>query len=144
MTTSGVRLFVIVLSVALTAAACSSDNSSSSVLPTPSGTVTTETFTGTVQPGSLDFHTFNVTTGGTINITLVAAGPPPTITMGLAIGNPSSAGVCAVISGGSTVTTPGTTAQLTGTVAAGSYCVEVVDVGNAAGAIAYTVTVAHT
>jgi len=79
-----------------------------------------------------------------VSVTLVSAGPPSTITMGLGIGNPSSTGVCAFLSGGTTVTQAGTTAQLSGSLAAGSYCVAVVDVGNAAGPITYTVTVAHT
>ena len=128
----------------LPAAACGgSSGDTSSILP-PSGTLTTDTFTGTVPVGGLDFHPFTVTAGGTVNITLVAAGPPATITMGLAIGTPGTTGVCSLLSGGSVLTPPGSTAQLTGTVAAGAYCVEVVDVGNAAGPIAYTVTVAHT
>jgi len=38
----------------------------------------------------------------------------------------------------------GVAVTVTGSLAAGTYCVEVVDVGNAAGPIAYTVTVAHT
>ena len=85
-----------------------------------------------------------MTTGGTVNATLVAAGPPPTITMGFAIGTPGTSGVCSLLSGAQVTTPPGSTAQLTGSLAAGTYCVEVVDVGNAAGPIDYTVTVAHT
>jgi hypothetical protein len=64
--------------------------------------------------------------------------------MGLGIGTPSATGTCALLSGATTAATASTTAQLTGTLGAGSYCVEVLDVGNAAGPIAYTVTVAHT
>jgi hypothetical protein len=124
--------------------ACGGGSSNSTSVLTPSGTLVTDTFSGTVPVGGVDFNPFTVTTGGTVSITLVAAGPPPTITMGLAIGTPGGTGVCSLLSGGSVLTTAGSTAQLTGTVAAGSYCVEVVDVGNAAGPIAYTVTVAHT
>jgi hypothetical protein len=124
------------------AAGCGGSSSTPSVLA-PTGTLVTDTFSGTVQPGGLDFNSFTVTTGGTVNVTLVTAGPPPTITMGLGIGTPG-AGTCALLSGASTAATAGSTAQLTGTLNAGSYCVEVLDVGNAAGPIAYTVTVAHT
>jgi hypothetical protein len=131
------------LVVAATVAACGGSSNTTPVVA-PTGMLVTDTFTGTVQVGALDFKPFTVTTGGAVNVTLVAAGPPPTITMGLAIGTPSSTGVCSILSGGSTVTSASTTAQLTGTLAAGTYCVEVVDVGNAAGPIAYTVTVAHT
>ena len=132
------------LAAATVVNACSGSGSNSSSALAPSGTLVTDTFSGTVQPGGLDFHTFTVTTGGTVSITLLTAGPPATITMGLAIGTPSSTGTCALLSGGSTLATAGSTAQLTGTVAAGSYCVEVVDVGNAAGPIAYSLTAAHT
>jgi hypothetical protein len=121
----------------------SSDSSSTSVTA-PSGTLVTDTFTGTVQPGGVDWKPFTITTGGTINVTLLAAGPPATITMGLGVGTPSSTGTCALLSGASTTAVASSSAQLNGSLAAGSYCVEVLDLGNAAGPIAYTVTVAHT
>jgi hypothetical protein len=124
------------------AAGCGGASTSNSVVA-PTGTLVTDTLSGTVQPGGVDFQPFTVTTGGTVNVTLVSAGPPPTITMGLGIGTPG-AGTCALLSGATATTTAGTVAQLTGTLSAGAYCVEVVDVGNAAGPIAYTVTVAHT
>ncbi len=138
------RLALGLMVAAGAAAACSGSSSSNSTIPTPTGNLTTETFTGTVPVQGADFHNFTVTTGGTINVTLVAAGPPPTITMELAVGTPSSTGVCSLLSGAATAATASTTAQLTGTLAAGTYCVEVLDVGNAAVPIAYTVTVAHT
>ena len=134
---------VIALAASAFAAGCGGSSNPSTVTA-PTGTVTTDTFNGTVQPGGSSINPFTVTVGGTVSVTLVAAGPPSTITMGLGIGNPSSAGTCSFLSGGTTVTQAGTTAQLSGTLAAGSYCVAVVDVGNAAGAITYTVTVAHT
>ena len=132
----------LVASAALAAACGGSSNPSTVTAPT--GTVTTDTFNGTVQPGGSSINPFTVTVGGTVSVTLVSAGPPSTITMGLGIGNPSSTGTCSFLSGGTTVTQAGSTAQLSGTLAAGSYCVAVVDVGNAAGPITYTVTVAHT
>jgi hypothetical protein len=131
------------LMAAAAVAACSGSSTSSTV-PTPSGTTTTDTFTGTVPVQGLDFHNFTITTGGTVNATLVSAGPPATITMGFAIGTPGSTGVCSLLSGAQVAVSAGSTAQLTGTLAAGTYCVEVFDIGNAAGPIAYTVTVAHT
>jgi hypothetical protein len=125
------------------AAGCGGSSSTPSVLA-PTGTLVTDTFSGTVQPGGVDFNPFTITTGGTVNITLVSAGPPPTITMGIGVGTPSGTGTCALLSGDSTVAPASSTAQLSGSLSAGLYCVEVVDVGNAAGPIAYTVTVAHT
>jgi hypothetical protein len=125
------------------AAACGGSSNSSTVTA-PTGTVTTDTFNGTVQQAGSSSNNFTVTVAGSVSVTLVSAGPPATISMGLGIGNPSSTGTCSFLSGGTTVTTAMNTAQLSGTLNAGTYCVAVVDVGNAAGPITYTVTVAHT
>jgi hypothetical protein len=124
-------------------AACGG-SSDPTVVTAPTGTVITDTFNGTVQPGGASINSFTVTVGGTVSVTLVSATPPATISMGLGLGNPSATGTCSFLTNGTTVTQAGTVAQLSGTVAAGAYCVAVVDVGNAAGAITYTVTVAHT
>lgn len=125
-------------------AACGGGNATPVTAPT--GTLVTDTFSGTVQPGNLDSHNFTITTGGNnVNITLVSAGPPATITMGLGVGTPSSTGTCSILPNGSLQTPAGSTAQLNGTsFNSGTYCVVVADVGNALQAIAYTVTVAHT
>ena len=48
-----------------------------------------------------------------------------------------------ILTGGSLVTPAGTTAQLSGTAAAGSYCIVVYDVGNQTSDITYSVTVTH-
>ena len=64
--------------------------------------------------------------------------------MGVGIGTPS-ASTCVVTSSNSTPTPAGTTAQLSfSSVAAGPYCVQVYDIGNATGPVTYSVTVAHT
>ena len=137
------HLLLILLTLALTTAACSGSDSTPSVT-TPAATTTTETFTGTVQPNfGVDFHSFTVAQTGTVSVTLTAAGPPATIFMGLGIGTPSSS-TCAVISGDSTIAPAAATAQLSGTVSAGSYCVQVYDVGNETAPVLYSVTVAHT
>ena len=140
------RLAMIALAVA--AAACGGSSTSPSVVT--NATVTTDTFNGVLNPpvnGVLqsNFHTFTVNTGGgTINITLVSATPPPTIQLGLALGNPG-AGSCSIIPGFTTVTAASSTAQLPASGApAGAYCVVVGDVGNVLQPVSYTVTVAHT
>jgi hypothetical protein len=141
--------FTTALVLAIAVAACGGSSSNNSSIVAPTATVTTDTFTGTVALPiagvlQLDVHNFTVAVAGTLSITLVSAGPPPTITMGLGIGNPSSTGTCSFISGGTTTTSAGSTAQLSGTVPAGTYCVAVGDIGNALQPITYTVTVAHT
>lgn len=150
MTRSTTLGLVLVTTVALgTVTACGGSSSNTSALPAPSGTVVTDTFTGTVPlpvAGVLqvDVHNFTVAVAGSISITLTAAGPPATITMGLGVGNPAADGSCSFLSGGTTQTPAGSTAQLSGSLAAGTYCVAVGDIGNALQPISYTVTVAHT
>jgi len=138
------KLFLLtLLTLALTMAACSSSDPTATVT-SPSAPTTTETFTGTVQPNfGVDFHAFTVAQSGAVSVTLTAAGPPATIFMGMGIGTPSAT-TCAVISGDSTIAPASATAQLTGNLSAGSYCVQVYDVGNQAAPVTYSVTVAHT
>src|SRR5262249_14155640 len=126
----------------LAGAACGgSDNSTPNfVMPTP--TLVTESFTGAVAVGGTDFHTFSVANSGAISVTLTAAGPPATIYVGLGVGTPSMA-TCTLLTNGAVATPAGTTAQLSGTISAGSYCVSVFDIGNQTGDITYAVTVTH-
>ena len=110
----------------------------------PSGTPTTDKFTGTVPVGGSDVKTFNILlANGQLNVILTAAGPPPTIQMGLAVGT-FNGSTCTIFQGGSVTTAAGATAQLAGTaVSAGLYCVQVSDVGNQSAPVTYAVTVIH-
>jgi|SRR6185369_1924145 len=147
--TSAVALAVLG-TLGMLAAACGGSSDATTVT-TPTGTVTTDTFTGTLNPPvngtfQANVHPFTVNTaGGTISVTLVSAGPPSTIQLGLGLGNPSATGSCSIISGFATQTSAGSTAQLSGAGApAGAYCIAVVDIGNVLQSVNYTVTVAHT
>jgi hypothetical protein len=128
------RRLALAFALAFLAAACGS----SSLLTAPASV--TETFTGTVPVQGLDSHTFTVAAYGEIDVTLTAAGPPSTITMGLGLGTPTG-GTCSVQY--QAQAQAGTTAQLSGTIAAGSWCVVVFDLGNQGGPVDYSVTVAH-
>ena len=130
-------------------AGCSSGSSdSSSPITVPSPTVA-ENFTGTIAVNGTDFHGFTVGgSGGTVSVTLTAAGPPSTIYMGVGIGTPAAATAtaassCAVLANGSVATPPGTAQQLSGTAGPGNYCVTVFDVGNQTAEVTYAVTVQH-
>ena len=132
------------------AAACGG-SSDPTVVTAPTGTVVTETFMGTLNPPvngafQANVHTFAVTTaGGSINVTLTAAGPPSTIQLGLGLGNPSATGTCSLIPGFTQQTAAGSTAQISGSGApAGAYCVVIGDIGNVLQPVSYTITVAHT
>lgn len=136
----------LLVACALAAGACatSSDTSGGSSTPsTPTPALVTENFTGSVAVGLSDAHPFTVTaTNLAINVTLTAAGPPPTIFMGLGVGAVSG-DTCSLLSGGYAIVQAGTTAQLSGTITAGSYCVVVQDAGNMTAPITYAVTVTH-
>jgi hypothetical protein len=132
------------IAAALLAAGCSTGDEPTSSLPAaPSSPLVTENFSGTVQVGSNDSHPFTVTSDGfQITIDLTSAGPPSTITMGVGVGSPAS-GSCQLLSGGSTSTPAGPAPQITGNIAAGSYCLMVYDVGNQSAPVTYTLVVNH-
>jgi hypothetical protein len=138
---SAIGLAVLVAVIGATSG-CSGD-SSSSPLTAPSASVVTETFPGTVPVLGNDVHTFTASQSGEIDVTLTAVGPPATIMMGLAIGTLAAANsaTCLPVSGGTMTAQAGST--LTGTVAAGAYCVMVFDIGNDTEPVTYTVTVKH-
>jgi hypothetical protein len=122
---------------------CAGDSSSSSSSTSPTTAVTTESFSGTVAVGGADSHVFTVAlSGGQVNAILTAAGPPSTIYMGLGIGTYSGV-TCTLLTSGSVVTQAGSVAQLSGTINAGSYCVQVYDAGNQTVPVTYAVTVNH-
>ena len=128
--------------LAVAATACGGSTTSPATVGT-NATVTTETFTGTVQPGGQKVHTFTVTTPGPVTVTMTQAGPPPTITMGIGLGNPDASGNCIFITTNQGIAS--TTPQVQGTLtSSGAYCVAIGDVGNAAGPITYSITVSHT
>jgi hypothetical protein len=138
-------LDVLILAIALSGAACTSGGNGTTA-PTISSTTTTaattEVFTGTVPVAGLDYHSFNAL-AGPLTVTLTAAGPPPTIFVGLGVGAPSDT-ACVLYTQGTTSAQAGTTAQLSGTLSSsGPVCVEVFDIGNAGSPIDYSVTVVH-
>ncbi len=150
------RFVLIALPVALTAVACNNGSSSS---PTPttatSQTFTTEVLTGTVPVpvnGVLqsEFKPFTVGQGGgQISVTLTSAVETlpggtllTTVTMGLAIGTLSGT-TCTIIPNASTPAQGGSVPQLSGSLAAGTYCVQLSDITNQVGPVAYAVAVVH-
>src|SRR5207244_663031 len=115
---------------------------SSDTPTTPSSTVTTQTFAGTVAVGGANSHTFTVAQPGEVDVTLTSASPPADVVMGLGVGTPSDSS-CAVLAGASTNTKAGSSAQLTGRVTAGSFCVQISDVGNQTAPVSYSISVQH-
>src|SRR5262245_58812341 len=97
-----------IASAGLLAATCTGGNDPSSLsttAPAPTATVTSETFSGTVDVSGRAFHPFTVLiSGGQVNVNLTAAGPPSTIFMGLGVGSYAADGTCTPLTNGSVVT----------------------------------------
>ena len=134
-------LLIATLACPLIAAGCqTSDNTLPNVTATP--VPMPETFTGTVAKGGLDFKNFTVMVSGNISVTLTTISPNPAVAVELGVGTPSTT-TCALLSGGvAPAALAGTTAQLSGALTAGNYCVQVRDSQNL-GPLAYSVTVVH-
>ena len=139
-------LVCLVAACTLAAAGCSSSTDTSSTTTSttaPTTPLVTENFSGTVQPGGNDAHSFTVTSNNAaITLGMTSAGPPATIAMGFGIGQTVS-GSCQLLSGGFGTYAASASPQLSGTIPTGTYCVMVYDVGNQAAAITYTVVIQH-
>ena len=125
-----------VCALCLGTAACG--GSSAPTSPTP--VITTDTFTGSLAPTTSTYFPFNVAQMGVVTVTLVSAGPPSTISIGVGIGTFSGT-TCSLVSGATVAAS--TTPALSGSVAVGSYCLLVADVGNLSASIDFNATVAH-
>jgi hypothetical protein len=106
---------------------------------TPSVVASTETFSGTLQPGGTVSHNFTVTVAGTVTIGITALSPQTTVTMGLGIGQ--FATTCTLLSSAENARV-GSSYPVD--VTAGAYCVMLYDLGNLTGPNTYTLTVTHT
>lgn len=141
------RAFVVAVALAAAAAACdTADPTTTTAAPSVVVQPTVETFSGTILPGGSDFKPFNVLLNqGTVTITLTAAGPPPTITMALGVGQVTGS-TCTLLGNSSVPAQASTIPQLSGQANAGSYCVIVSDtrpVATQTDPITYSVTVTH-
>ena len=104
-------------------------------------TPTTDTFSSFLSIGGSSAHTFPVSQGGTISLTLTSVTPSSTV--GVAIGIPSSSSsICELTS--SLNATAATTAQISLPVDPGTYCAEVYDPGTVkAPGVAFSLAVTH-
>jgi hypothetical protein len=133
---------------------CGGSSNSSTTTTTP--TLVSETLPGTVpapiggvrQAASV---VFNVNApGGSVAVTLTSAvqtnpdgSVNPNVVMGVAVGTPA-AGACSLGTGNvPALLQAGANSSLSGTAAAGLYCVQVSDVTNQLGPVAFTVVVQH-
>ena len=86
-------LLPLVLLTAVAAAGCNTqtaDNSTTTPTAPTTTTITEPPFAGTLKMGGTpQILTFSVSQVGPLTVTLTAAGPPPTVVVGLAIGTPT-------------------------------------------------------
>jgi len=130
-----------VCALALGAAACG-DDSSTAAPSAPAPGPGTDPVTGQMAPGGVVFHQFVASAAGAVNVTLTATDPAATL-VGLGIGIPGgNVGTCDLTK--SVQTRPGSAAQLSVLVDAGTFCAGTFDVGGLpTKGVLVTYTVAH-
>jgi hypothetical protein len=109
--------------------ACASDTSSSTTAPTPTAATTTESFSGAVAQLATTGDPFAVSTNGPVTIELTDVEPLSTMALGVGITTWDGTSCGTVPISKNDNAREGTTA-LTGTAAAGNYCVTIYDSGN--------------
>jgi len=148
------RRIIAVLTVLLSASslACGGD-SSNSTLPTTPSTAVSDTLVGTVAPpinGALQsaVNTFSAQ-AGTVSVVLTSAvesmpdgSKLANVVMGIGLGTPSGSS-CTLMSNAFSPAQPSSAVVLSGAVNAGTYCVQVSDVSNQLGPVAYALVVNH-
>ena len=136
------RLLPVLLAL-VTVAAAACDNSSGTTAP--SVVLKSETFTGTIAVGgSSTGINFTASQAGEVDVTVSSLGPPATISMGLAIGVPSTVDTsCAVTTGSGTQVQASANVLVSSVSSAGPYCLRLFDIGQMTAPINYTITVAH-
>jgi hypothetical protein len=144
------------LALLLTAGVSVACGGSSNNTTTTTPTLNSETLSGTVPPPVAGVRQaasvpFNVgSPGGTVQVTLTSAVEThpdgtlnPNVVMGIAVGNPSAGG-CTLAAGNVPILLQsGANSAISGTAAAGVYCVQVSDVTNQQGTVAFTLVIQH-
>ena len=134
---------------ALTLAGCGdSDSPTSPSSTTPAETAadptTSENFTGTLTVNGGRFYSFDVTTYGTVNLTLQnvggVTGVPETIWVGLGIGVPDGTD-CSTTT--SLSAQAGAGPHVSSVLSAGTYCARIYDIGNLAAPTPFAVLIDH-
>ena len=134
------RARVLIASLCLFATAGCAGANSTTAATASTAARTTDTFSGAVEIGGSDFHSFTVMVAGSVDVALTAV--TPAIVMGVSVGIVAD-GRCAPLAGGSTQTAAGSAAQVSGVVTPGSLCVDVHDAGFQSTPVSYTITVTH-
>lgn len=126
-------------------AGCGNDSTTPSSTTSTTASTTTEVYTGGIGRGESGFYSFTALASGTTTVTFAslvdgATGRPVDLTMGLGIGVPLAEG-CNLSS--TATASPGLSAQLSSTVNAGVYCVQMSDIGNLKSTATFAVRIVH-
>lgn len=135
----------------LTSAGCS--DSAAPTSPTDTSTTAAEVaaeptiserFTGTLGAGGSAFYSFDVTTYGTVSVTLQnvggVTGVPESVWVGLGIGVPEGTDCSTTMS---VNTQAGAGPHLSSELEAGTYCARIYDVGNLAAPTPFSALIVH-
>jgi hypothetical protein len=138
----GVFPVVLTLVLAVALGACDSSTGTTTTPTTPTTASTTETFSDTIKHGGSKSHPFAQTAAGTITISLTSVSPLSTMALGVAIGTWGDPN-CAAVTKNENARAG--LAAISGSAAAGNYCVLVYDSGNVPSdwTVTYTVQVVH-
>lgn len=141
---------VLVLYAAGATAACGGDSTPTSATTTNTTTTTTaaeasisEAFVSSVPVNGSRFYAFEVGTYGTVTVTLDRVGGgavPTTVWVGVGLGVPEGTD-CSTST--SLSTQAGAGPHISTTLAAGTYCARVYDIGNLAAPAPFAITIAH-
>lgn len=131
---------------ALMCAAAMSAGCGDSTTPTAPTAATTSpvtvTYSTSFGPLGAAARAFTASQAGTVSVTLLSAGPPSDVALGLGVGIPrADGGGCTLAQSVTTSAAPA--AQIVTTVDAGNYCVRIFDTGLLTDPVTVTVTIVH-
>ena len=130
------RILAVTL-VSAMAASCGDDNTTTT---SPSTSPTTMTFASHLSVAGATTRSFTTSTSGTIKVTLSSLGNGSQVA-GIGIGVPATSAPCSLAM--STVTGPGSDAQIVASADAGVYCVQVYDAGRLTGDLEFSMKVEY-
>lgn len=137
---------LIVLMVWVAACGSSSSNSSTLTTPTATGTLSTDTFTGSIDQNGTAVFPFTVTTSGNSLLAgYTSISPASVAALGLGVGAwDATTSTCSLNVSQNDTGRSGSTA-ISGTPNSGSYCLRIYDAGNIPAGVSasYTVQVQH-
>ena len=137
-------LLPVLTALALAVGACGGSSSSSAIPTTPTPSIVTDTFSGSITQNGTAIHPFSVTSSGYTLLAAYTSITPATVTaLGMGIGTWDGTN-CGLNQAQNDLARSGSTA-VTGTAASGNYCVRVYDGGNIPDGVtaAYTLQVQH-